>query len=526
MAEKNLKITAIADTSRYNSSMKAAKAATQDFANTADGALSGLSDSLGVNTELVNKLNRSLKAVAANPIIALGSAALAGLAAGFKALNSESEAWAKTVAGVRDNLQDTAYINTYKQAMHDANAEIAEQWDNMWDGFKQKGQTAIANLKTGFAQLVANLKDGQGLGEAFRNAKDTVSEASAEAEEKAQQAAENAGKVFDIQRKQKTNLVEIARIDARIAELREKAADATLSARDRLDANAEAMELIRQKYAMQIPLANQLAGLLKQTTDLTASTPEELDKMIDAQVTAIGLRREEADAIRALLRLQNTLNKAVREEFLSKVNTNLGVSGSLEGAGLGKGQEGIILPVRAEFDFESWQEAQARMQEQMAVMRDIAREAFETIGDILGELVGNLITGGDAWGDFKSAALSAFAGMAQMVGKIAIATGTASLAIKGSLESLDPTKSVGAIMAGTALVALGAAVKAGLSNVANGGSVSAVSVASSAGSTSSSMAGGYSSREVTVKVTGTLKASGSQLVAVLNNEQQRQTYTR
>lgn len=137
----------------------------------------------------------------------------------------------------------------------------------------------------------------------------------------------------------------------------------------------------------------------------------------------------------------------------------------------------------------------------------------------IGGLIGDLATGGDAWGNFGNAALSAFGDMAMNIGKIAIETGIAAAGIQLALKRLQPGV---AIAAGVALVALGAAVKAGLSNVASGNYSAGTSVASSAYGY-----GGqdYETRELTVNVTGTLQADGDQLTAVLNNTNNKKGYT-
>lgn len=150
-----------------------------------------------------------------------------------------------------------------------------------------------------------------------------------------------------------------------------------------------------------------------------------------------------------------------------------------------------------------------------SVLNDLANST----GEAIGVLIGDLITGGDAWGNFANAALSAFGDMAVSIGKMAIATGVATLGIKAALESLNGYV---AIAAGVALVALGTAVKRGLSNVASGNYSSSSSIA---GAGTSVASGDFSQKEINVNVTGTLVANGSQLVAVLNNEQNRSKRT-
>jgi hypothetical protein len=141
--------------------------------------------------------------------------------------------------------------------------------------------------------------------------------------------------------------------------------------------------------------------------------------------------------------------------------------------------------------------------------------------EILGDLFGTLAGGGDAWGDFKNAALSAFGDMAIAVGKIAISTGLASEGIQAALKMDNPYI---AIAAGAALVALGSAVKASLSAVANGDYSAAGGAYSSTASSAGS--GDYDTREVNVNVNGTLQADGDQLLAVINATNNRNYYTR
>ena len=141
--------------------------------------------------------------------------------------------------------------------------------------------------------------------------------------------------------------------------------------------------------------------------------------------------------------------------------------------------------------------------------------------EILGNLIGTLAGGGDAWGDFKNAALSAFGDMAIAVGKIAIAAGLASEGIQAALKMDNPYI---AIAAGAALVALGTAVKSSLSAVASG-DYSAGGGGYSGGYSGGGSGGGYETRDVKVYVTGTLEADGDKLITVIKNANNKAHYT-
>lgn len=179
-------------------------------------------------------------------------------------------------------------------------------------------------------------------------------------------------------------------------------------------------------------------------------------------------------------------------------------------------QTGIAIPVTPELDMSQVVDITNELQSALT-------SAFDSIGVTLGELIGDLATGGDAWGNFANTAISAFGDMAISIGKMAISTGVATLGIKAALESLNGYV---AIAAGTALVALGSAVKAGLSNIASGSYSSSANVATAGGYGSTSMLGAdFETREMKVEVTGTLRASGNELLTVIENENTRKKHT-
>jgi hypothetical protein len=151
-------------------------------------------------------------------------------------------------------------------------------------------------------------------------------------------------------------------------------------------------------------------------------------------------------------------------------------------------------------------------------LASLVEQGVTSVSTSIGTLIGDLATGGDAWSNFASSAVSAFGDMAISVGKMAVSTGVATLGIKAALESLN---GYAAIAAGAALIALGTAVKVGMSNIASGNYSASSSVASSSYGRSSSGVGGYATSAINIKVTGTLIGDGSQLKGVIDSENSR-----
>lgn len=224
------------------------------------------------------------------------------------------------------------------------------------------------------------------------------------------------------------------------------------------------------------------------------------------------LAKARDDAANAMTRIETPTALA----SITPVATKKGVAGQMQGIA------GWKMP---ELTSE-----QKQYYEFLQGMVDASERANEAISDALVNGISNSIQYlADAlWGleEFDgsrvfAALLTPLAEACVQMGELIMAQGLASKAFQESLSN-----PYAAIAAGAALIAVGALVKAGLNSAiksVSGGGYS-TSVASSAYTSNASNPSSFG-REMEVKVTGTLTANGSQLVAVLNNEHNRNSYT-
>ncbi|MBQ0144967.1 MAG: hypothetical protein KBS78_07325 [Bacteroidales bacterium] len=545
----NLKVNVGADTSQFTKGMKSAKSDLKDFKKVSEDGLGKLGDLLGINTKQVSQIQGAFRGLgqqmasaggsgsdALGKIVAGAGSAATGIAAigigaavaGFKLLHGEAEAFTNTIDGANLKLATQAYVDTYKQAFHYFNSEVGKSMAEAESTVKKKFTEAFTQVKAFAVSTLGDIFDGGGMKSSGERWND-IKQAGQQASEVASKAAEYASKAYDVQKRQSKHLVTIAKLDAQIAEQRRIAADSEETIEARAAANARAQELIHQKYQIQRGDQEELAKYARLTADLAGSSFAEVQKANQLTAQAIQLKAQEESEIRALLKQEKTLNtelekeraeteriKAMRESMaglnaLPKLDTSL-----LQTQAKPLVEKGIILPVKPVLE----DKAITDISEQLTSALQMVAEQTSSI---VGELVGDLVTGGDAWGNFANAAISAFGQMAVTVGNMAISTGVATLGIKAALESLN---GYAAIAAGVALVALGSAVKAGLSNVASGNYSTSSSVASQASyATSAGSSSMFEQSNIQVEVTGTLKAQGSQLVAVINNENKRKDHT-
>lgn len=527
MAE-GLKVKASMDNSELKKGFAEASKNIKDFEKTSSGALNALGDALGVNVGKIEEFGRAFSGAASTiatqagasksaiaaigaEFAALGSVAgvaIAGIVAGFKTLNSYAEHYTSTVQGAALASSTKAYIDTYKSFMSDLGpgkeaAEAKSQWQKFWG-------TLGARFKD-FIRTGAFTGDA-GLGQTFQKDLDDASE-------KAQKAAKLQAEITDAQIRQIGTISKVAEIQNRINELQVIMRDDTYSVNEQLAAAGEIQDLIHEKYNIQKDDQYIIANNIAEINKLSNSTPEAL-KAAEQEMSKFNMLTAQENAeIAALTRRLNSLrNKGTGttttqgdRSYFTADNMLPAVSKSLAEA------QAVMLenPLKIKFDFD-----QARKDVMIAAedINSILWGAAQDVAGAFGAAIGNALSGGQV--NIGAELLDMVGGVLVKFGELAMAAGAASEGIKESLNLKNPYV---AIAAGAALIALGSAVSAAASNLANSNSYSSSSVASSYranGATSD-----YNTNSINVNVTGTLQASGSTLVAVINNENKRKNLT-
>lgn len=554
-----MKVRATMDNSDLKKKSQESKAALRDFEKTGTDAVSKLGEAFGVNTGKIGQMMSSIRGLGVTMqesgnkgVAAFGSmlAGVNGLAAGiaglglgaalatFKALSSEAENFKNTVAGANIELATQAYIDTYRQFIHDVNREFGEGAANAQSDWKKFWSTLSADFKamfgTGSFALMASEGYVGGSDQILNNYSDAVSGAT----DAAAEAERIVNEIFQVQRQISDASVEWARQERQIAEYKRIAYDKTVSLTEQQEALAKAQELITERYQQEADLRKKLADLQAEYNNLASSSVADIDKANQLRIQEERVVASMNNALRELSERQATINAGIAKEVQLRQQAAAFIqqkeayaadtagaradmaafTASLETPQLQMNLPKLEVPVVPVLDTEAVVDLSQQLESALT-------GALENIGAGIGNLIGDLATGGDAWGNFADFAISTFGDMAITIGKMAISTGVATLGIKAALESLNGYV---AIAAGVALIALGSAVKAGLSNVAAGNYNASTNVASATGNYgagSSPINTAFENREMTIKVTGTLRAEGSQLVTVLENERTRLAHT-
>ena len=554
-----MKIGIGADTGDFDKGAKKVKQEMKDLSKVSNDAFSSIGNAIGVDTGkltqfssalqgLGNKLQQTGNAGAqafGSILTAIGPVAtgIAGLGiaaavTAFKALKSEAEAFGNTIDGLNLKLSTQAYINTYRQALHDANSEtgksvgeVMAEWQKSWARFK-------SNVSGTFVQWIAG-EDTVGLGEAWRKVSASIDEATAAAERNEQRG----NQLAEVMKRELEVRKEVADIDVKIAEQRRIIRDRSGDVEARTKAEAELRQLIADKTQKQTAISEELYRLHEAMASEAGSSYEDMQKVVSLYESWKGQIASASDQLAAVDRYANSIKQSTDKELENRrkiqelMKNGGGIQAVESGSTIGNQITGIKVPATLAVAPDKIQEFKSHIVEELGggitvaiaidpdsveKIHDITNEINSmvenmatTVGECIGKLAADLINGEDPWGQFANAALSAIGDMAVSVGKMAIATGVATLGIKAALESLNGYV---AIAAGIALVALGTAVKAGLANVASGNYSASTNVASN---TTSSITNGYEEREIYVHVEGALRADGNQLLAVINQTEKK-----
>ncbi|MBQ1929764.1 MAG: hypothetical protein II344_03930, partial [Bacteroidales bacterium] len=330
-------------------------------------------------------------------------------------------------------------------------------------------------------------------------------------------------------------IVDKAKLQAEIEKQREIAADkANKTAAERLAANLRAQELLNELYDKQAAFAQERLDILKEENSLSESMNADLQAEADLEAEIIGLQGEKSSRNKELLSQQGELTNLVKKEkeeqekiaaLQAKKAADIMLP-KIDGSKALKGLQ-VTTEIKPEFNPQRIKEGVEEAEGYMVDFQKIATDFSNTMTDAFSNMIEGLVDGELSMQDIFSTILQFLADTLKNIGKALIAYGTAMDAFKKALS--NPWA---AIAAGAALVVAGA-VLSGLIKRASSGSSGGSSI--SAGYSAATVGGGgtldltgvtnMQGQQREIKVTGVLKASGNQLVAVINNENQRKNLT-
>lgn len=551
----NLKAKIGMDTGDFEKGAKKVVKAAQGMGKDIGSSLSEVGRAIGVDAGLLGDLAKRIDqattlfkgmATAGNQtassltkaMVGLGGA-IAGLGLtaaimGFRELNEQAQNFEQRLQGVNLAASAKAYRDTYAQSLYDASG-AGEAVAGFWERSKNYFATNMAEIGTLFT---------------------TNSADRAKAKSDAERAAQLASDMVDLKRRERDLGVEIQKITNDISVAQNTYLDKSASIADRKQAEATITELVTQKYAKQIALQQEMLANVQERNSLTSSTEAELDEEAGLQKNILSLQGQCQQELNSMLRTHNQINNAAKAQASSAKETQqateltlaaatalvekeralkaiqdqnnamrsaarfrmdgplqaVGSSGALQGMAERLTVPAIIKPV---VDTEAAQKA-------VVELSSVLEQGVVGMSEALGNLIGNLINGENAWQGFAQAGIGVVADMLSTVGKAFVTEGVGVIAAQMALKTGNGPA---AIAAGAAMIALAATMKTAMSNAAanwSGGSGAAVASSSySSGTTGPSTYG----REMTIRVTGTLTGEGSKLKAVINNDDRRNNVT-
>ena len=459
----------------------------------------------------------------------VASLGIAAAVATFKILNEEAEAFRSTVEGANLQLMSQAYLDTYRRFMHETTTEVgrsvaeAEAEVGKWLG------KAFQFIKT--AAVNALVTPSQNLAMTASNAVITTAQASQIATQKTEELQDVFGEILNLQNQQVDKQERWRNLEAEITRLKREASSAANTTAQRSTAIAEATRLTNQLYneqhGIQLMIADlseryygktaEVNNLYEQADGLLTRRQQMLDDIdrIQAGITRSAQKEAEAWAKTA----EKIATGVARMQEFATFQIEMGVSDESRNALAQFSQVTIAKPVEVPVRLET-EEAEQQILNLSETIQNTIVEAISGMAASIGELLGNAINGEGGMAEFGKDVLTMIGTFAEKFGKVLVAYGAAVLAFESAFEN-----PYAAIAAGAGLIVLGAMVKQIASNMSSSIGSGASSQSSYVASSGSYGAGGYSNSTLQVEVTGTLTANGSQLVAVLNNENNRTNYT-
>jgi hypothetical protein len=341
--------------------------------------------------------------------------------------------------------------------------------------------------------------------------------------------------------KEQLNALEVAERNMRVTTRQREAAvkalnlvveDVTKADAVRQAAAEKALNIQRAMLNEERALASERVRILKAQQDLSENVAADYEALADAEAKLAEVDARVIEQMTTMNNKLNILNKSIvdrrkaTDDYLKTIDPM---------ANMAKQANAALPDAKAAFDKFSQMALDSANASALAVtqtagvipgLTSAVNDALAGMAVGIGEALGNIMIGVGDFSQIGTVILSSLADLLMTVGKMAIETGIATLAIKMSLNTLNGGI---AIAAGVALVALATAVKGGMSKAASGGGGSSLSSINGSANNIDARAPSrnttQSTAEMNIIVSGEFRQRGPDLVAVVAKENNRKQLT-
>lgn len=511
----NLKARFGVDTSDFRRGLKDGEKALADFKGVGTDTIGEFAAMFGMNMSVVssalntvgkslNFIGQSFKAAAAGgDTLAISmkflknALAATGIGALILALGSLISYFKETEVGARQLASGMTQVKAIWEVVKDRLADFGSGIINLARG---NGVLAIQDFRDAFA----------GMGDKER-------EAAARGKEVAQM-------IYDLNRQEREYNVTRSQQAILIDQLRLKSRDLDLSAQERLAALEQAAAIEKQINKEALDIAAQKIFIAQQNLLNDQDNKDLKDELAQAYINYNQTVSESIQFEYSLTRQKNALIKEIRAQLeeQKKLNDASKIPGSV-------GSFAPSIDTTTLANMPSYiKNGTTEMQTFSQAAEDMAAAFNDSLKMMVagfGEWVGAFASGIASMRDGRQMVGNALGDMLITLGRVAINTGIGIEAIKKAFASLG---GIGAIVAGTALVAFGSSIKGSIVAINNSRSAAmeGTSIPGSSGSIRYAPATTLASaNNGTIKIEGTanLILSGKDLLAILNNENTRIT---
>lgn len=330
-----------------------------------------------------------------------------------------------------------------------------------------------------------------------------------------------------------------AKLEKQIAEERLIADDRTqYSAEQRLAAINKAKRLTDELNKLNKDYASQELALMEEEASLSESTNEDYKAIAEKKAEILKIDQQTFTQTKELVTKQAELTAQVAKEYEArKAIEDLQAKKAadimlpkIDGSKVLEGVKATTL-IKPKIDNSELQKGVEEAKGYMVDFQNIATEFANAMTEAFTAMIEGLVSGDLNLQEIFHTLLQFLADTLKNIGKALIAYGVAAQAFRDAWKG--PEGGIKAIAAGVALVAAGAVLSGLIKRASSGpsggggGSIgSNYSAATVGGGGTLNLTGvTVSGQQREIKVTGVLKASGNQLLAVINNENQRKNLT-